>query len=472
MASFCHRPARARQKPAIAPARRAYVAAPRRRHTIDPELTRAGQLLDLGRYDAAERLLGRYLTTSPDEPLALAWLAIAVAERGRRDEAAEHAARAIQVAPDFPYAWFVVAYIALQRKKLKEAEHACREAIRLDPSHGEAFGLLAQVHASRKKWDLALAAADDGLRAEPDNDTCTNLRALALRNLGRAEEAAQALEGQLARTPEDARTHANHGWTRLQIGDYDTALEHFREALRLDPSSEAARLGVIEALKARHWFYRPVLAYFLWMQRLPARSQFVILIGAWFLYRVVKSLAANETIPGPVAWVLLGGYFLFVATSWFASPIANALLTFHPLGRIALTPRERVESWTITGLLVGGLAMAIAGRMNDSPLFVLGIALALMCLPLQQLFQMRTPKARQLMWGFTAVMAAIGAWWVWTAFSIAELIEGPTPLTPAEEARLESDLGLIRTLGLVYGIAGFWISQVVATAITARTEGE
>ena len=51
------------------------------------------------------------------------------------------------------------------------------------------------------------------------------------------------------------------------------ALEHFREALRLDPNLQYAQAGIVEALKARNPIYRWMLGYFLWMGRLSDRAK-------------------------------------------------------------------------------------------------------------------------------------------------------------------------------------------------------
>jgi len=103
---------------------------------------------------------------------------------------------------------------------------------------------------------------------DPEHAGCLNLRAMAEVKLGRKAQAAATIEAALARDPENAGTHANRGWTYLEESDPGRALEHFREALRLDPENEWAREGMVEALKARHGVYRLVLRCFLWMQKL------------------------------------------------------------------------------------------------------------------------------------------------------------------------------------------------------------
>ena len=83
----------------------------------------------------------------------------------------------------------------------------------------------------------------------------------------------------LAQDPEDARTHLNLGWSKLSAGQPREAADHYLEALRLDPASDTARAGLVEALKARNPIYRVFLWWFLWLARLPTALAFAVLIG-------------------------------------------------------------------------------------------------------------------------------------------------------------------------------------------------
>ena len=69
--------------------------------------------------------------------------------------------------------------------------------------------------------------------------------------MGHTEASVQELRNTLSLDAEDATSHANLGWTLLHQGNLKKAEEHFREALRLDPELELARLGAIETLKSK-----------------------------------------------------------------------------------------------------------------------------------------------------------------------------------------------------------------------------
>jgi Tfp pilus assembly protein PilF len=82
---------------------------------------------------------------------------------------------------------------------------------------------------------LTFRLTERGLERSPEDVPCTNMRAMALVRLNRRDEAGATIATALARNPEIAFSHANQGWTLLHQGDHRRAIEHFREALRLDP---------------------------------------------------------------------------------------------------------------------------------------------------------------------------------------------------------------------------------------------
>ena len=135
------------------------------------------------------------------------------------------------------------------RNRLEEAQSAAAEAIRLDAYSPESFALFGFIKFGLRQWQAALDAADQGLALDPEHVNCNNLRAMALVQLGRRSEAGQTIQATLERDPDNPATHANKGWALLHEGKPKEALHHFREGLRLDPTSNHARAGVVEALK-------------------------------------------------------------------------------------------------------------------------------------------------------------------------------------------------------------------------------
>jgi Flp pilus assembly protein TadD len=294
------------------------------------------------------------LTAEPDDALAHALLALGLSHLEQSKEAVDAGRRAVALAPELSFAHYALGWALLERAEVSAAERSAREALRLDPdSHG--YALLAQIHVRQKRWAEAITAAEKGLQIEPEHPGCANLRALSLGALGRSDEAAAVMTGVLALDPDDAFGLTNRGWLMLRQSRPQEALESFREALRLDPTADWARTGIIEALKARSSLYRLVLSYELWVGSLTARAQWFLILGLFFGGRVVRGLLRSNPELWPVLGPVMALYIFVVFGSWIANPLSNLLLRLNPFGRLALNRAERMASNVVGGCLVAAM---------------------------------------------------------------------------------------------------------------------
>ncbi len=230
---------------------------------------------------------------------------------------------------------------------------------------------------------------------------------MALVKLGRRAEAGATIDTALRRDPEDALTHANQGWTLLHQGQPQKAMEHFREALRLEPNLEWARQGIVEALKARHWIYRQMLRYFLWMGRLSRRAQWGVIIGALIAQNVLNSALPPALAPlGEIlAWCLVG----FAILTWTADPLFNLLLRLHPLGRLALS-RQQIWASNCVGvcLLLALLGLGGWAASGDFRFAMTALVSACLILPVAGSFKCPAGGRRLIMASYTILLAAMG----------------------------------------------------------------
>ncbi len=223
---------------------------------MSSHLQRAQLLIGQERHEQAVAELQQHLAEHPNNPVVHALLAICLSERQRFDDATTAARTAIHLGPDVAFTHYALASVMCDRNRFGEAQQAIEEAIRLDPDDANYYATLARVHFALSRWSPALAAADQGLACAAENVACANLRAMGLGKLGRKTQAGATIDAALARNPENALTHANQGWTLLEKREPVKAMEHFREALRLDPQLDWARSGIVEAMKARNFIYR------------------------------------------------------------------------------------------------------------------------------------------------------------------------------------------------------------------------
>jgi tetratricopeptide (TPR) repeat protein len=313
-------------------------------HESNPHIARARLLISQHRFDLAEPHVRQALALDPNDDRAHAWLALCLREREAFTEATMEARTAVGLAPDDGYPQYVLSTIFEQRNMPKEALAAIKEALRLDPAQADYWGHLAALHTHAKNFRDGLEAAERGLQLDPESTLCTNMRALALRALGRKDDAADAVATTLARNPEDAISHANMGWNLLHQSKPKEALIHFREALRLRPDLEWARNGIVEALKARWLPYRLILRYFLFMSRLKGRAQWLIIVGAYLGYQAIKAVSNSNPNLTPYLRPILWGYIAFAVSTWLAIPLFNLILRTSRFGRLVLSRRETIAA--------------------------------------------------------------------------------------------------------------------------------
>ena len=240
---------------------------------------------------------------------------------------------------------------------------------------------------------------------DPEHGPCANLAAMALRRLGRPKEAKRILDATLGRRPDDATTHTNLGWSLLQAGDHKGAREHFRDALRLDPTSDWARQGMVQALKARNLIFRLLLGYFFWMARLSSQARWGVILGGYIGYRVLRSVAQNNESLRVVIYPLLIAYGLFVLLTWIGDSLFNLLLRLDRYGRHALSD-EQIRAANLVGLCL--LAAVVMGGIffaGFPHVLLPAVALALLAVPVSATHGAIEPRSRKILGACTIAIA-------------------------------------------------------------------
>ncbi|MEO7412511.1 MAG: tetratricopeptide repeat protein [Opitutaceae bacterium] len=372
-------------------------------------LARARLLLAQSRPADAERETLLALAQQPDDPGALALLALSRTDQQKYTAALAAARSAVGLAPDDAYFHYVHGFVLHRLDQNSEAVQAAQEALRLAPDEADYFSLLAAIELSRRNWSLALTASEQALALNPEHVNAANLRAMALVRLGRKEEATATVDHALHRAPENAFSHANQGWNCLHRNDPARAQDHFREALRLDPNLDYAREGMLEALKATNPIYRGMLAYFLWMGALSGKLQWAFILGTFFGVRMIRELATKQPHLGVVLWPLLVLFYAFIYLSWTAMPMFNFLLRFNRFGRHILTQDQRVATNWFGAFFLGALGALVWWLATKDPLALLVlVVLTVLSLCIAATFA-KCGRARMILGIATAVLAAIGA---------------------------------------------------------------
>jgi len=371
-------------------------------------LERGAALFEQGRWDLAERSLRQHLAGQPDDGQGHALLALALLNQGRAKEAEREAEAALKAIPSEPIAHIAMGGALRDLGRHDAAVRHAQEAIALDPSTVEGHRLLASVRFGQRRWSEALDATTEGLALDPDDAGLQALRARTLTQMGQRDAAAIAIEGTLRRNPEDPIAHTSQGFAMLHQGRYVEAMESFREALRLDPHSSTARVGMVEAMKGRNPVYGIFLRWFLWMSRLGPRAVVAVVIGWFVLQRVSRALATTPETAA-IGMVALIALLLFAWMTFAASPLFNMVLMLDPLGRHALEPAERDEARLVGGLVVVGVAALVAFLVGAHELAP-GVAVTALgvVIPIHIAFEVRGPIQQGIPIVIAMLMVGLG----------------------------------------------------------------
>ncbi len=363
---------------------------------------RGSHLLNLGRHEEAASFFREAIAHDTDNAGAYANLARCLMEiEGQKKEALVVIDQAIGVDPEESYHHALRSLILSELKRHAEALDAAKAAVALDPEDAFNHAIEARAHLGRERWKEAEAAARRALAIDGDHDFARNLLATVLRVQGRMDENEIAVDTLLANNPEDPMAHVNAGFSALQRRDHRKAEEHFREALRIDPEFEGARIGLIESFRARSWFYRKYLAYCFFMQRFSSGNRWVIIIGLYLAFRFGRVLMAAIHPLLAVAFVVL--YLLFVFWVWLARGVGSFIIMLDKSARLALTPPEKLEGIFVGAGFTAGFTLGLLGAVweNDALLFA-GGALACGALPASLVFTNESTKGRVLFGGVLA----------------------------------------------------------------------
>lgn len=377
------------------------------------QLERASLLLEQGRYKDAEKQVKQILEQDPNNDYALAILARCYMNDGQHDKGIEIINKAISIEPNESFYFYLLGFGYYQKDMFLPAKEHLAKAIQLNPYNPEYFGLLAFILLDEKNYEETLQKANEGLELDPENITCLNARSRALSKLKRNTEAEETISDTLSNDPDNVFTHTTVGWNYFERGSHKKAEHHFREALRIDPNFESARLGLKESLKSHFTPYKLIVQFSLWMSDKGKTFQWIFIIGLYVLFRVLRNVADTNSQLRPFLLPLIVFYFIFIFFTWIANPIANFFLLFHKDGKYSLTKSETILSITTILLIVSGISLVSYAFYGfaDAPnnLLYPGMILATLPIPLSKLDLPLDFKSKSIKFWYPFLLVVTGS---------------------------------------------------------------
>ncbi len=373
----------------------------------DNHLARARHLFNLHRFDAARQEVAQALAFDPENTEALQYLSMICYNTADYKNGLQAANQMLGKRPDDAVAHYCASLNLIELKKLSEAEAHIQEALALNADEPDFYAILSHIYIEKREFEAALNIAENGLELDPEHVQCLNYRTICLTKLSRKEETHAAVLETLAAAPDNAYTHTNVGWSKLELGDYQGAKQHFAEALRLNPSYEYARDGMLEALKAKNFFYRYFLFYVFWLSKKTEKNQWAFIVGIYFSTQVIGRYSKDYPFLTPIFYLLVA----FALLTWVIKPFFNLVLRFDSVARHALNDDERHGSTVVgVGILGAITALSIAFLREDHYYYWQAVAIffGVSMIPASRYFMTEKADLRKKVGIYTVAMLAVG----------------------------------------------------------------
>jgi tetratricopeptide (TPR) repeat protein len=237
-------------------------------------------LLQLERFGEAEAVFNRAIEIAPDNPAMYEGLVELAYMRGGAPAGIELLETGIQKFPEHAPFYESAGYWFWELEDLDQAIQAFNRAIELDPGNPGNYGSLASLlietgreaeatdliqrglerypnapesHIVAADFYMALGLTDEAIplydraiELNPEDPWAYAYLARAEASLGNYDLARQALGEANERNFGDPWLDEFIGWTYIDIGDCQQAVEHFVRALEIDGSIESAEQGIQE----------------------------------------------------------------------------------------------------------------------------------------------------------------------------------------------------------------------------------
>ena len=220
--------------------------------SVDARQRLATTYLEQGRNVAAITQIKSALGIEPDSADSLLLLGTAHSKNGQPELAIDPLQRLVRMDPGHFAGRFNLATAYAQADRFSEASTHFAKALELEPSHTRARLSAAKALVNLKDFPRAIELTEPWAGAVPqsvDSFEVQYLRGIALREMGRLDEAEAALRDAIAERSGSAAARQALGELLAQGGRSNEAREHLQRARDLNPDSGQIRFALIAVLR-------------------------------------------------------------------------------------------------------------------------------------------------------------------------------------------------------------------------------
>ncbi len=199
------------------------------------KLSRAYQLLQAGKFSAAEQLCRDVLDNDDTHADANHCLGVACQRLGHPEKAVALFEKTLAIEPGFIPAYGNLANALAQIGRTDDARRVAHLALELRPELAVANRALGDLAYQVAEYAKSEEFYQRALTADPADLHSYSGRGMALRRLNRLEEALSSYEQALKLQPGNASLYLNRGNLLSDMGRIDDAIQSYRQSIHLKP---------------------------------------------------------------------------------------------------------------------------------------------------------------------------------------------------------------------------------------------
>jgi tetratricopeptide (TPR) repeat protein len=205
--------------------------------TNDQAIQLAGERLRSGQAAEAEKACREVLAAEPNHLRAWNLLGGVLQTQGRLDEAIAAFTRVIQIKPDLSAGHLNLGNVLMQKERLTEAVLEYERVIQLKSDSPEAHNRMAIALAALGRFDEALASNQCALTLRPNEPGAHEARGAMLLHKQDAGGAEASFRRALELAPSSAMSWNGLGMALRTLGRFDEAVDCFRRAVAINPDN-------------------------------------------------------------------------------------------------------------------------------------------------------------------------------------------------------------------------------------------
>lgn len=193
-----------------------------------------------GEKELAVRQMEQAVRLSADDPKFVQRLGRMYLDLDRLEEAESHSTRALESMRDSAEAWALRGDCLQAAGRADEALAAYHRALALQPDYPHVQLQAAEIYRAQRRYDRLLATLDrlqDGVGTDDAPARVDLLQGVAMKRLGRSEEARRCFARASTKEPDDATPHLELASLAIERGDIAQARQSLELATRLNPDS-------------------------------------------------------------------------------------------------------------------------------------------------------------------------------------------------------------------------------------------